>query len=185
MRLLCACMYTYVISNHVCMWMLIGVWMWHRRRLTAVTFFRCPTALIVYWRVATYSRAVNVQSLQPEIAHCNYQNTAYSSRRTSNLLQNHNDFTNVPHKILFHDTWCTGCNALVSLHDSKNTILSPSNWNECIIHDFQRNGVKKCTKKRFISNKIIKWFKQCISKHPGWRPHCIHIDYRWWNRNFK
>ena len=73
------------------------------------------------------SRAVNVQLLQPEIALCNYQNTVYSSRRTSNLLQNHKDLTNVPHKIMFHDTWCNGCNVFVSLHDSKNTILGPSN----------------------------------------------------------
>ena len=122
-------------------------------------------------RMKSTSRAVNVQSLQPEITLRDYQNTACSSSRKSNLLQNDNDLTNVPHKILFYGTWCNSCNISVSLHDSKNTLFSPSNTNEFIIHAIQRNGVKKCTKKRFLSNKIIKYFKQCISKHPDWRPH--------------
>ena len=54
-----------------------------------------------------------------QIALRNYQNTAYSSRRTINLLQNDNDLTNVPHKILFHGTWCNICNIFASLYDSK------------------------------------------------------------------
>ena len=61
--------------------------------------FKCTLQFVM-----TYARAVNVQSLQPEIALCNYQNTAYSSRRTSFILQNQKDLTNVPHEILFHDT---------------------------------------------------------------------------------
>ena len=84
---------------------------------------------------------MNVQSLQLEIAQRNYQNTAYRSRRTRNLLQNYDNLTNVPHKILFHVSCCNRCNIFVSLHDSKNTLLSPSNSNELIIHAFQGNGV--------------------------------------------
>ena len=108
-------------------------------------------------------RAVNVQSLQPEIALRNYQNTAHSSWHVSNSFQKDNDLTPVPHKVLFHDAWCNSCNVFVSLYDSKNRPLSPSNSNELLIHDFLRIGVGKCTKKRFISNKIIKYLKQHIS----------------------
>ena len=63
----------------------------------------------------------NVQSLQPEIALRNYQNTAYSNRRTSDCLKKDNDLTLVPHKVPFRDTWYCSCNIFVSLYDSKNT----------------------------------------------------------------
>ena len=92
-----------------------------------------------------YTRAVNVQSLQPEIALRNYQNTAYSSWHTSNRFQKDNDLTSVPHKVLFHVAWCNSCNVFVSLYDSKYTPFSPSNSNERLIHNFQEIGIGKCS----------------------------------------